>query len=380
MNPSEYFEFSDEAYHSHRAEREHAVWMLSEITDGAQIREHIAGLRDFYERDSRYLPGMAQLCYLAQSVTQSSEALEMHPECTGAFYEGEVLAFDVAEQFGDEDWPEIAETLFDGTIAEMFERYSDLALPEAERVQVIADETVALLHIDGTFLPTRPLETMIKQWAERLYAEDDGRALYMMMGFRYVLQQINRRAAAREVEGQVFDELMEYSDVDDEEPQTESINDIRDGILATFAEADAAIGVEAALGGEVSKLQALNRYTYALEAYVRRQDGLSTSDDIVASGPVTYVVYEDHRAGEEIELLTAQETIEGEFVGVEVMDLPIVAAGSDERRLAPVLVVKRVTVASAPVDEHDVPRFADISQDKYLAIVLSDAINIAHYE
>lgn len=380
MNPSEYFEFSDEAYHSHRAEREHAAWMMSEITDGPQIGEHIAALRDFYERDSRYLPGMAQLCYLAQSVTQSSEAREAHPECVRAFYEGEVLAFDVAEQFGDEDWVETAETLFDATIADMFDRYSDLALPEAERVQLIADETVSLLQIDGTFLPTRPLEVMIKQWAERLYAEDDGRALHMMMGFRYVLQQINRRAAAREVESQTFDELMEYNDVEDEMPRIESVNDIRDGILVTFAEVDASIGVEEALGGQVSKLQALNRHTYALEAYMRQQDGLLIADDVVASGPVTYVVSGEDRAGETIELLTAHERIEGEFVSVEVMDVPTAAADMTKRRLMPVLVIKQATVVSGSVDGQRDARFAPISQDAYLAIVLTNSADIAHYE
>ena len=380
MNPSEYFEFSDEAYHSHRAEREHAVWMMSEITDGVQISEHIAALRDFYERDSRYLPGMAQLCYLAETVTQSSEVPETHPECVRAFYEGEVLAFDVAEQFGDENWPEIAEKLFDATIADMFDRYTDMELPEAQRVQLIADETVALLQIEGTFTPTRPLETMIKQWSEQLYSEDDGRALHMMMGFRYVLQQVNRRAAAREVESQTFDEVMEYNDIDDEMPRTESVNDIRDDILAIFAEVGASIEVEEVLGSEVSKLQAMNRYTYALEAYMRQQDGLLIADDVVASGPVQYVVYDDNHAGQVVELLTAQETIEGEFVSVEAMDVPIAAGDSEERHLVPVLVIKRVTIASELVHERDVPRFADIAQDKYLAIVLTGTADIAHYE
>ena len=380
MNPSEQFESFDDAEYPDLAEREYVLALEAECIEEESVGEYIDAVRDFYESGPRFGPSMSRMRYIAELVaqrqgeTEATEGEVMSTACVEAFYSGEVLAFDVAKQWKDEYFPEAAVDIFDEAISEMMERHSAYGLPEDERLQVTRDETKAQLVTDGVFVPVRPLEAMVKGWAQRIYGESN-EGTHMMMGFRYVLQQINQREIARDDLDQLFIEIMEDNDMDEELPRTESINDIRDGILAVFNEQRASLSADDLLDESTASHDATSQYTYAVERYMRQQDALLPTDDIVASGPVTYVVYDDAHPGETIELLSAQEVIEGEFVGVEVRKIPVMASRPDVRRLAPVIVIKRATVANTQA-----ARFAEIPQDKYLAIVLSGAVDIAHYE
>jgi len=204
---------------------------------------------------------------------------------------------------------------------------------------------------------------------------------------------------------------MVEAELDNDIQRTRSINAVRDAVLATVAERKDSFG-PVDMDDPLRVTAALNNYTYGTEGLMQAQDELVRGDDITLHGiDTTYIVYGDDDTSDErkIELLAPHETLEGEFMHIEMTRIPVIESASQLRQrvegksgdawiessigkyeIVPLMVLKQATIIRSLVPRRDIPAgsglkkvepsFADVPQNKYVAVVLNPNLAISVYE
>lgn len=409
MNGPEYNEFSDES----DAISEQTLFVenmeMARLDVGAAWA-YMATIRDRYEAESRSIPALMQLRRLADFVAQSSVTAEFPDEAvdvTDAFYEGALLAYDVTAQHYDEDWPEIAAMLFADAMNEHTEQYRG-DMWTASQMQRAADDILFPAEWDGDGEDDAPLDAMVRRWATEIYGYTD-KQRYMLMGFRHIFTQILDHEAEK-TEQDTFEAMMVEAELDRDFPRTRNVNDLRDDVLAAVRDQMNSFG-PVDMDDPLRVLTASNSYTYASERVMQSQDQIAPGDDVVLHGiDVSYILYDDAVTTEQTtKLLASHEKIEGEFVSVEMMHIPVTASAGqlyelvmgkgadasaestiDKHHIVPVMVLKQVTIMSKPIEDRHipagssikkvVPTFENVTQDTYVAVILNQTLDIAVYE
>ena len=410
MNASEYNEFADDS-----EARSDQIAFVTEMElarlDVGAAWAYIATIRDRYEAEPRSIPAIMVLRRVADFVAHTSDTAEFPDEVkdvTDAFYEGALLAYDVTARHYDEDWPEQAALLFADGMHDYTERYrGDMWTPE--QMQRAADDIVLNAEWDVEDEEDMPLDAMVRKWATEIYGFSD-KQRYMLMGYRHILTQIVKHDIDQD-EKATFEAMMVEAELDNDIQRTRSINAVRDAVLATVAERKDSFG-PVDMDDPLRVTAALNNYTYGTEGLMQAQDELVRGDDITLHGiDTTYVVYGDDDTSDErkIELLAPHETLEGEFMHIEMTRIPVIESASQLRQrvegksgdawiessigkyeIVPLMVLKQATIIRSLVPRRDIPAgsglkkvepsFADVPQNKYVAVVLNPNLAISVYE
>ena len=410
MNPSEHNEYGDNP-----AELSEQVAFVASMEqarlDAGSAGEYMAVMIDRYETDQRNIPALFQLRRIADFTAQSRFTPEFADDAldtSNAFYAGSLLAYDVAIQhYDDQSWPLEAATLFGDAMHDVAQVYRGEGAWTTKKMQLAADELLINAEWDVDDEGDSPIDGMVRRWAAEMHGYSDNQR-YMMMGFRHIFTLITDRELAMD-DAATFEAMMVEAELDQDFPHTRTLDDLRRGLWDTFVDHKITKGpIDMNDGVQVTK--AINSFTYDAEAYMNQQDELLPGDDVSIRGfDTSYIIYDDSAPGETIGLLAQHERIEGEFVQIETMQIPVIESASQlhervmgkggdvsmessigKTEIVSVVVLKHATIVRTPVERpsaagtarHKRPlaSFPYVPQDKYVAVVLNPTLEINVYE
>ena len=410
MNASENNEYGDNA-----AETSEQVAFVASMEqagrDAGSAAEYMVTMIERYETDQRNIPALFQLRRIADFTAQSRFAPELPEDSldtSGAFYAGSLLAYDLAVQhYNDDNWPLEAATLFGDEMHDIAQTYRGEGMWTAKKMQLAADELLAKAEWDVDDEDDSPIDSMVRRWAIEIHGYSDNQR-YMMMGFRHIFTLITDHELAMD-NAATFEAMMVEAELDQAFPRTHNLGDLRQGLWETFTDHKATMGpIDMNDGAQVTR--AINSFTYDTEAYMNQQDDLLPGNDVSIQGyDTSYVIYDDSAPGETIGLLAQHEKLEGEFVHIEMMQIPVIESASQlhervmgkggdvsmessigKTEIVAVVVLKHATIIRTPVERRNMPgtargkrlfaSFPYVPQDKYVAVVLNPTLEITVYE
>jgi hypothetical protein len=171
-------------------------------------------------------------------------------------------------------------------------------------------------------LPTH-IDNLIEEWSHDI-SDNTMVQLYFILGCRHLVTAITKDMETS-LRAQAVNNMMLSAGIENEEPDTEPVTDVIEGLIDVYIKAMAAENLKPSSTDE--ELGAVGDHvTYKLNRAFLKQDQLLLSEDVVIKGDALYTVFNEGTDELSYHVLASTEKLEGEIEAIGTMEMLSVAS------------------------------------------------------
>ncbi|MBC7459415.1 hypothetical protein H7200_01725 [Candidatus Saccharibacteria bacterium] len=308
-------------YSAERIEKPRIIKTIeSERSTVGSTRDYIHATGVYYQSVPEHSANMLQLQRIAHLLTNPDNEPVATKNVTNAFYWGEILGYAIGDRM-DRQWASMSYSAFNKNVLKNLKDNRDTSMTPRENLQYTVDLMMGdLEQRAGAAIPPE-FENMIQEWAEEL-SQDSNDQMHIIMGFRFIMQQISYPDKGSVAFANTFYDMMDKNEIDDlMANEVEDLHDVQEALLDRYVDHRMRIGEfdETNPKNIADVTEYLSR---KLSADLVEIEGVDDGDDVMVRGNAMYVVIDTETGVQTFAFLGLNEVLKGTIDSVIVMPVP----------------------------------------------------------